>query len=556
MSIQLRPYQKSLIADVRRVWDAAGLGFADKAVLLQLATGAGKTVLGMHLSAVMEAEHNPRRQPGPALWVVHRRELLDQTVDTAALFGLSWGVVAARNSGWAPPDRWATPQPQVVVAMVQSLHRRLAARNGGLLDQYAPIGGRRPVLVVADEAHHIRAKSWMDIVHEFAGVPLLGLTATPERLDGKGLGGEHGPFDRLIEGPSVQDLITDGYLADIRQYSLPTPAGLAQVKRNPMTGDYHWSKYEREHHGEAQQLYGQITADAVEQYRRYAFGKTALFFAVNRNHSRAVAAEFNREGISAAHVDGNTPRQERDRIMAALKAGELKVVTNCEIITEGFDAPMVDAVLMGRPTKSIVVFLQQAGRAMRPRDGKTALILDLVGNIRRLKSVKLRRDWSLEEGGAPAESTDIECPRCHMVCPQNTAACPGCGFSFDDHKRCPKCGDWVDKAVIRCRCGHLFITTPPKPPETQQGVRLVEVIDPDNPAQVLTWRQTNRAVELAHDLWLTGHRREAVAALEEIRLRSRNRRGEPYEKGWCYYKRKEWIAEDVRRERSRRTLMT
>ena len=359
-----------------------------------LPTGGGKTlVAGLIAQRVTE-------RGGQAMLVVHRRELVKQTVDTITKLvpGLAVGVEAP---GW-PSMPWAPLQ----ICMVQSMVRR---------DHVARM---RPSIVIWDEAHHVRAATWEKAMSWWPRVPSLGLTATPERLDGKGLGAH---FGAMVEGPSIQRLVSDGWLAPCRTLTVPTSLDLSGLTRN-RNGEY----------GAAigQRLTAGVVADAADAYVRYANGGQAIFFGVNRDHSRRVVERLQAVGVKAAHVDGEDHEARRDRIMAEFRDGAIQVVGNCDLISEGFDAPGCSAIMMGSPTQSMTRYLQMAGRAMRPGPGKQALILDLAGISHELGLPDEPREWTLEDGEVSArrkaEAKPRECPECHTMF--YGRRCPECAY--------------------------------------------------------------------------------------------------------------------------------
>ena len=372
-----------------------------KSAVYVLPTGGGKTVVaGLIAQRVTE-------RGGQVMLVVHRRELVKQAVDTLTelLPDLSLGVEAP---GW-PSMPWAPLQ----ICMVQSMVRR---------DHVARM---RPSIVIWDEAHHVRAATWEKAMSWWPDVPSLGLTATPERLDGKGLGAH---FGAMVEGPSIQWLVNNinpstgfSYLAPCRTLTVPSSLDLSGLTRN-RSGEY----------GAAigQRITAGVIADAADAYTRYAAGKQAIFFGVNRDHSRRVVERLKVMGVKAAHVDGEDHAARRDRIMAEFRDGAIQVVGNCDLISEGFDAPGCSVIMMGSPTRSITRYLQQAGRAMRPGPVKRALILDLSGISHELGLPDEPREWSLEDGEVSArrkkKARPRECPQCHTMF--YGRRCPECAY--------------------------------------------------------------------------------------------------------------------------------
>ena len=382
-----RTYQSQAVVDLRAAIRKHG------SAVYVLPTGGGKTVVaGMIAQGVTE-------RGGQIMLVVHRRELVGQALRTlnAALPGLPVGVEAP---GW-PSMPWAPLQ----VGMVQSLVRR---------DYVAKM---RPAVIVWDEAHHVRASTWEKAIGWWPDVPRIGLTATPERLDGKGLGAH---FGAMVMGPTIQELVSDGWLAPCRTLTIPVSIDLDGLRRNS-SGEYGQEV--------ASRITDSVVADAADAYLRYAPGRRAIFFGENRDHSRRVMARLQAKGVRAAHVDGDDHASRRDRVMGEFRDGAIDVVGNCDLISEGFDAPACDAVMLGKHTKSVTRYLQQAGRAMRPGIGKEALILDLAGISHELGLPDEPREWSLEDGEVgerKAERKPRECPECRTMF--YGPRCPHCSY--------------------------------------------------------------------------------------------------------------------------------
>ena len=365
-----------------------------KSAVYVLPTGGGKTLV-----AGLIAQRATERG-GQVMLVVHRRELVRQAVDTLTEFvpGMAIGVEAP---GW-PSMPWAPLQ----ICMVQSMVRR------------GHVARMRPSIVIWDEAHHVRASTWERAMSWWPGVPSLGLTATPERLDGKGLGAH---FGMMVEGPSIQRLVSDGWLAPCRTLTVPTSLDLTGLTQN-RSGEYGAAIGER--------ITAGVIADAADAYTRYAAGQQAIFFGVNRDHSRRVVERLKEMGVKAAHVDGEDHAARRDRIMAEFRDGAIQVVGNCDLISEGFDAPGCSAIMLGSPTRSITRYLQQAGRAMRPGPGKRALILDLSGISHVLGLPDEPREWTLEDGEVSErrkkEAKPRDCPKCRTMF--YGRKCPECAY--------------------------------------------------------------------------------------------------------------------------------
>ncbi|MDA8230751.1 MAG: DEAD/DEAH box helicase [Magnetospirillum sp.] len=384
-----RPYQTAAIADLRA-------SMRDhRRVLLVLPTGAGKTFIAATVAAGAHAK--ARR----VVFIVHRDELVRQTSATFTRHGIPHAVVAAGHP---------TPSDRVVVASVQTLARRLDAMPA-------------PDLLFVDEAHHAVAGTWRRILAAWPSAFVVGLTATPERLDGRGLGDV---FGHLIAGPTTADLIAGGYLSDYRAFA-PSTADLAGVQTR--MGDFDHSAVAEAMDRPA------LTGDIVAHYQRIAPDARAIAFAASVAHSEHLAEAIRAAGIAAAHVDGETPRDQRRAIIADFAAGHIRVLCNVDLFGEGFDVPAVEAVILARPTQSLALHLQQVGRALRTAPGKDhAIILDHAGNLSRHGLPDEPRNWSLtapKRTRKPSESGPAvrQCPTCYAV-HRPTAACPECGHQY------------------------------------------------------------------------------------------------------------------------------
>ena len=394
MTLQLRDYQQTDLDRLRAEFRTGA-----RAVLYVAPTGSGKTVL---FSTVV----SNAKLKGSRIWVVvPRPHLVEQCSATLTDLGVLHGVVSGA--------RYFHPGCQVLVCSVQTLVRRVAA--GKIEDAD---------LIVIDEAHHVVAGTWREIIEAQPRARLLGVTATPLRLDGKGLGVEAGGvFDRMVVGPSVKELTDLGWLSPYTLYRPPTMVDLTGVKRS--MGDYAKGQLaaavDRPH----------ITGDAVEQYAKHCPGEPALVFCASVDHATHVATQFREAGWRSESIDGNTPGSVRQERIKALGEGRMHVLTSCEVISEGTDIPTVSAAILLRPTQSLGLYLQQVGRCLRPAPGKRrAVILDHVGNYERHMLPDTEREWTLDglNNGAPKEK--VEKPR----------TCRACFAAFDPAPRCPYCG--------------------------------------------------------------------------------------------------------------------
>ena len=386
----LRSYQEHAIAGLR-----AALATHSRALLV-MPTGSGKTVV---FSEICRLANSKGRN---VLILVHRRELVKQASDKLTQAGVRHGIIAA---GFKPS---AYP---VQVASVQTLVKRLRT---------VPV---EPDLIIIDEAHHAVAGSWDRILLHFKSARVVGVTATPSRLDGRGLGSH---FSTLVSGPSVEQLTRLGFLSPHKVFAPPVIADLSNVKTR--AGDYANDQLSKAMDRPT------VTGDAVGHYRRLADGLPAIAFCCSIAHATSVCASFNAAGYRAKLVTGKMNTEERDEVISGLADGRTQVLCSVDVVSEGTDVPAVSAAILLRPTQSEALYLQQVGRILRPQPGKVAIVLDHVGSTLKHGFVDDVRTWSLDakrktkKNDEPAPSVR-QCPMCFAAFkPQ--PACPCCGHEF------------------------------------------------------------------------------------------------------------------------------
>lgn len=379
--IELRPYQEELVNNIRR-----SLAQGHRSVCAVLGCGGGKSVIEAEITRLANLRGNR------VLFLVHRRELCDQIARTFAACGVDLTMTD--------------------IMMVQTATRRL--------DKLA-----EPDLIITDECHHATAAGYVRIYDYFPDVPRVGFTATPIRLGEGGLGKV---FDTLITSVTTKWLIDRGYLAPYKYYSykLADTAGL-----HIRAGEY----IAAEVHGlmEKTAIYG----DTVDTYRRLADRAQTIVYCASIKASQETAEAFRRAGYASAHLDGETPAQSRQEAVERFRRGELQVLCNVDLFGEGFDVPDCGCVILLRPTKSLSLYIQQSMRSMRHKPGKTALIIDHVGNVFEHGLPDDDREWSLTERRAKAKNAVHvrECPVCFGVIPATSASCPMCGYVFKPEER-------------------------------------------------------------------------------------------------------------------------
>jgi len=384
--MELRPYQNQLANDIR-----GAFGSGANRPLAVSPTGSGKTVLFSYITSQV------LKRGSRVIIIAHRREILDQISATLKRVGVPHGFIQAGKS--------TSTQP-AMVASIQTLARRLDTIPA-------------PDLVIIDEAHHSVSKSYVQMFAAWPTAKFIGVTATPERLDGKGLGAM---FDRMVMGPSVQWLIDNGFLAQPVYYAPREAVDLSQV--HTIAGDFDRS--------ETEEIVDtpRITGDAVTHYVRFCNRQRAVAFCISVAHAQHVADTFNSCGIPSASIDGTLDPEVRKQRVDDLTAGKILVLTSCELISEGFDLPAVNAAILLRPTQSLSMHLQQVGRALRPYPGKVnAIILDHVGNCLRHGLAEQERDWDLSGREKRLKKSSLvetkQCSKCFAIFAGTV--CPQCG---------------------------------------------------------------------------------------------------------------------------------
>lgn len=298
------------------------------------------------------------------LFVVHRKELVMQLVGHLHRQNLQAEVIMAGYQ--------YRPSHPFQVASIQTLVRREMPQD---ID-----------LIIVDEAHHCTADSYRTVIDYYPNAKVLGVTATPIRTNGQGFSEM---FSKLVLGPSVQTLIDDGFLVKPEIFASPLKFDLSKVKTT--AGDYN----ERELY--AMMNNDVLIANLVESWRKHAAGKRTCVFAINVEHSKQICAQYEQAGIAAAHIDGTTPADVREAVLRRFASGEITVLLNCNIVSEGFDVPAIECVQLVRPTKSLALYLQQVGRGLRPIEGKTsAIILDHADCVFRHGFPEDERTWTLD----------------------------------------------------------------------------------------------------------------------------------------------------------------
>ena len=401
-TIALRPFQQRCIHELRQAY-----AHGSRAPLLVSPTGSGKTVMFCYIAQAATAKRNK------VLVLVHRRYLIEQVSSMLSRFGVDHDIVAPGHPHGSL---------DVKVASVQTLARRLDWWEW------------KPDLVIVDEAHHVTPTTQWGRVLEAVQAPtlrILGVTATPQRLDGQGLGDI---FTSLVMGPTPAQLINLGYLS---QPILYAPAsGLDMSGAKTRGGDY------AKEDVDAAIGRSVVIGSAVNHYRKYCIGERALVFCSSVKRAEETAQLFRESGVAAEMVDGKLSHHERSERLGRLESGHTSVITSCDLISEGLDIPAVSAAFLLRPTKSLALYLQQVGRALRPWDGKErTIIFDHVANSTAQGHglPQEDRDWTLDAGrktnGSGKRPSKIrQCPKCDYV-DLIRDTCSQCGYVYPKKER-------------------------------------------------------------------------------------------------------------------------
>ena len=385
----LRPYQLDAVAKIEKYWSEG-----KQAVLCQLPTGGGK-------SRIIRQIVDDYAQSKKVIYLIaHRQTLVEQLSNEIKEADIKHGIIQAGM----PYIRY-----RVQVCSMQTLVRRM--------DKLA-----EPEIIVIDEIHHVKSNSYMNILRHWPNAKLLGMTATPQRIDGKGF---DDIFDELILGPTMRDLITAGYLSDYEYYA---PASVDMDGVHQVGGDYNAKESVDRVDRKV------ITGSAVEHYRRYADHQPAIASCVSIAHSEHVAQEFRDAGYRAIAVNSRMDQLEVKRAIAGLKDGTTEILTQCEMLGEGVDIPAATCLIGLRPTASLVIYLQHCGRVLRKAKGKDkAIILDHVGNWSRFGLPDDEREWKLEgkPKGAKEPSKYKRCPECLRPVLVSAKKCDFCGYVWE-----------------------------------------------------------------------------------------------------------------------------
>lgn len=385
--IPLRPYQVDAVQSVRQ-----HLIDGMKRVLVVSPTGSGKTVVFANIIASAIARGKR------VLVVVHLQELVDQTINKLSDAGIKDVNVMRGN------DKRRSSTAFVTVASIQTI-KNCPSEAKPLAD-----------LVILDEAHRSLAASHITHVWGHYRCPILGFTATPCRTDGRGLGER---YEAMVIAATYSQLIELDFVAKPLVIGAKEKPDMSRVRQT--AGD--WNE------GEMQEVMKRLSGHIVPTWLAKAEGRSTIVFASGLDHSLDIVERFRAAGVTAEHLSGKTPENERKAILGRLRSGETTVVSNCAVLTEGFDCPSVRCVVIARPTMSVILHYQTSGRALRP-GAIRPVIIDHAGNVERHGMPHHDRVWSLD--GVAVRNVEAnpfkQCKSCHAFIPLGPGPCPECGY--------------------------------------------------------------------------------------------------------------------------------
>lgn len=432
MRQNLRAYQTNALVKTR-----AQVRSGERRILVVSPTGSGKTTIASEL-IIGGVERGMR------FWfVAHRRELIKQAFCRLVRSGIApdqIGVLLGDTKHGGAPDLFGTgdlsddqlftqharrrPRALIQVCSIDSLRARMNRDHAA--DTIAD--ARRlehPDVIIVDEAHRCLAASYLRLPELYPHSLIIGLTATPYRADRRGLGLV---YRTMVVVAQPEELIALGHLVEPRVFTVPAE-DLPQLQRVKIKG----GDYDAKELSAAVDLEG-LVGNVVEHWQRRAEGRRTVVFAVDVEHSKHLTARFVEAGVAAEHLDGETPTADRDAILARLGRGETSVVCNVGVLTEGWDSPSVKCCVLARPTKSLGLYLQMAGRILRPWERVEALILDHAGSAIEHGLPHADREFTLEDQPKRKKSANDcpvkTCPSCFCVLATGTTECPQCGHEF------------------------------------------------------------------------------------------------------------------------------
>ena len=392
---QLREYQLRAVTETR-----AAITADCKRIVLISPTGSGKSWIISEIIRLAVEKGNT------VLWLVHRRNLVYQMRDTLQQFGINPGVIMAGEE--------SDTLQKVQIGTYQTYQRRLKFEDGRFFIDAS--------LILIDECHRSLSESYLEIMKRYEGKVIIGCTATPCRADNRPMGKL---YDKIVDVISVKELTDNGFLAQARYFAAPVDLKGVDTVR----GDYDIKQLDQKVNT------AKLVGDIVHNWLRIAQNRPTLVFCVTVKHSIHICEEFQKNGISAMHLDAKSSDEERDDAFRKIENGETTVLCNVALYQEGMDCPNISCVVMARSTKSLGLYRQCCGRGLRPKKhGGDCLILDHGGVIEEHGLLTDEVEWTLH-GKDKAWKKKEPKEKKPAVC-----KCPACQQVFEGLKRCPDCG--------------------------------------------------------------------------------------------------------------------
>ena len=370
-NITLRPYQEEAKIKIFEAWEE------HNSVMFQMPTGTGKTILFSSIIRDLHDLGTVEKRAIRVLVLAHRKELIDQISESLGRkYGVGHGIIKADY-----PEEMSIPNQ---VASVQTLSRRLKKWGEKDFD-----------FIIIDEAHHALAETYVNIIETFPNAKILGVTATPYRLKRQPF---TDIFNTLITSKSIKDFINDKHLCDYKYFSIKPSSFIQKAIDNiddfDIGGDYANAAMSMVCDNR------KVRAGVYETYCKYAKGKKGIVYTINQQHNHNLAEKFKENGIRVETIDSKTKANLRNEIVKRFRKGDIDVLFNVNIFSEGFDCPDVEFILLARPTMSLSLYLQQVGRGFRTHKGKEeVLLLDNVGSYNRFGLPSARRKWQYHFDG-------------------------------------------------------------------------------------------------------------------------------------------------------------
>lgn len=362
----LRPYQQKAKKEIFESWDKLD------SVMFQMPTGTGKTRLFTSIIHDINDYSIQRRKTVKILIIAHRTELIDQIDESLKRYKVAHGIIAgSRERDYNLP---------VQVASIQTLTNKYNIGDTEKLNAQ---------FVIIDEAHHALAATYKKLWKMYPNAKFLGVTATPWRMNHQSF---TDLFDTIILSMPIKDFIKQGYLSTYKYYSLRDESAVKKTIDEieiDRFGEY------KEASMEEKMDIGSIRAQLLNSYLTFAKGKKGIIYAININHAKHICHEYKAAGFNAVSIDSKTPTTERKELVERFKNKEIDIIVNVDVFSEGFDCPDIEFIQLARPTLSLVKYLQQVGRGLRPTKNKeNCIILDNVGMYANFGLPDEHRQWN------------------------------------------------------------------------------------------------------------------------------------------------------------------